>query len=88
MCKMYSQVQPQAEGGGGGIQGGFAPRSNPLPFFTKKEPLLYNLFRTLHPSLNFVDITLSLFLPWGHLGNYESPPSCSLSRNTQAAYFN
>ena len=35
------------------------------------------------------DIALSLFLPWRHLlGNYESPPSCALSRNTQAAYFN
>ena len=36
MCKMYSQVKP---GGGEGaqqmfLQGGFAPRSNPLPFYT------------------------------------------------------
>ena len=98
---MYSQVKPPARGREGGegtqqmfIRGGFAPRSNPLrfythvPFFMKKVSLLYTLFRTWHPSLNFIDITLSLFLPWRHLGNYESPPSCALSCNTQAAHFN
>ena len=94
-CKVYSQFKPLGRGEGAQqmfLLGGLAPRSNPLPFYTpffmKKVPLFYTLFRTLHPSLNFIDITLSLFLPWRHLGNYESPPSCALSRNTQAAYFN
>ena len=35
------------------IQGGSAPRSNPLPFkipfFTRKVPLSHTLFGTLHP---------------------------------------
>lgn len=95
MCKVYSQVKPLGWGESAQqmfLQGGFAPRSSSLPFytpfFTKKVPLFYTLFRTLHPSLNFIDITLSLFLPWRHLGNYESPPSCALPRNTRAAYFN
>ena len=95
LVKCILSLNPWGEGEGAQqmfLQGGLAPRSNPLPFYTpffmKKVPLFYTLFRTLHPSLNFIDITLSLFLPWRHLGNYESPPSCALSRNTQAAYFN